>query len=188
MAKSNPHLADVERHAFKQEIQDLKDQIGKLEDASRISALHMAHGNEAPDVVLKRARLYLSFLKGDIQAVVNEGDANEKSAETNYGEYVSTKDDSYLSNIFTSVSTDSSSRDVKYLGGFGDALDALKRGHKVTRRGWNGPGQFLELQVPDVYSKMTVPYIYIITVQGDRVLWLASQTDMLALDWQVSNG
>jgi len=66
---------------------------------------------------------------------------------------------------------------------FGDALHALKRGAKVTRSGWNGRGQHLELQRPDELSKMTLPYIFITTVQGDRVPWLASQSDMLANDW-----
>ena len=68
---------------------------------------------------------------------------------------------------------------------FGEALKELKAGHKVTRGGWNGPGQYLELQVPDENSKMTLPYIYISTVKGDLVPWLPSQTDMLADDWEL---
>lgn len=71
---------------------------------------------------------------------------------------------------------------------FGDALAALKQGVPVTRRGWNGKGQFLQLQVPDAHSKMTLPYIFIKTVQGDRVPWLASQTDLLAEDWATAAG
>jgi hypothetical protein len=67
---------------------------------------------------------------------------------------------------------------------FGTALVWLRDGAKVQRKGWNGPGQYLELQVPDAHSKMTLPYIFIVTVQGDRVPWLASQTDMLAMDWR----
>jgi hypothetical protein len=55
--------------------------------------------------------------------------------------------------------------------------------HQWSRRGWNGPGQCIELQVPDEHSKMTRPYLFITTVQGDRVPWLASQTDLLANDW-----
>ena len=66
---------------------------------------------------------------------------------------------------------------------FSVALGMLKNGAKVTRMGWNGPAQYLELQVPDEHSKMTLPYIYIRTVQGDLVPWLASQTDLLANDW-----
>lgn len=68
---------------------------------------------------------------------------------------------------------------------FGWALDQLRKGDAVTRAGWNGKGQFLLLQVPDSHSKMSLPYIYITTVQGDRVPWLASQTDVLAEDWLV---
>ena len=66
---------------------------------------------------------------------------------------------------------------------FGWALERLQQGIKVSRLGWNGDSQFLELQTPDEHSKMTLPYIYITTVQGDRVPWLASQTDMLSEDW-----
>jgi hypothetical protein len=68
---------------------------------------------------------------------------------------------------------------------FGEAIYYLKTGYRVTREGWNGKGQFLELQAPDAHAKMTLPYIYITTVTGDRVPWLASQSDMLAEDWKV---
>lgn len=68
---------------------------------------------------------------------------------------------------------------------FGDALSALKEGKRVSRTGWNGKGMWLELQVPDTHSKMTLPYIYMKTVDDNRVPWLASQTDMLAEDWGV---
>jgi len=68
-------------------------------------------------------------------------------------------------------------------GSFGDALLELRLGRRVSRAGWNGPGQSLQLQTPDLNSKMTLPYIFITTVQGDRVPWLASQTDLLAMDW-----
>lgn len=77
---------------------------------------------------------------------------------------------------------------------FGQAINELKIGKRVARKGWNGKGIFIELQVPDAHSKMTSPYIYIDTtgLQTDnadapksRVPWLASQTDMLAEDWEV---
>ena len=61
----------------------------------------------------------------------------------------------------------------------------LEPTRRWSRRGWNGPGQFIELQVPDEFSKMTKPYFYITTVQGDLVPWLASQTDLLAEDWYI---
>lgn len=68
---------------------------------------------------------------------------------------------------------------------FGDAIRALKQGKKVQRRGWNGKGMWLHLQRPDAHSKMSLPYIYMCTVQGDLVPWLASQTDVLSEDWEV---
>ncbi len=68
---------------------------------------------------------------------------------------------------------------------FGQAIEALKEGKKVARSGWNGKNMYLELQRPDEHSKMTLPYIYMKTAQGDVVPWLASQTDMLSDDWIV---
>ena len=77
---------------------------------------------------------------------------------------------------------------------FGKALEALKNGESVRRKGWNGKGIFIRLQVPDDHSKMTLPYIYIETsnLETDnvyapkgRVPWLASQTDLLAEDWEI---
>jgi len=67
---------------------------------------------------------------------------------------------------------------------FGQALALLKDGKYVERSGWNGKGQYLGMQRPDSNSANTLPYIFIITVQKQRVPWLASQTDMLAEDWQ----
>ena len=66
---------------------------------------------------------------------------------------------------------------------FGQAIEALKQGKRVARTGWNGKGMHLELQRPDAHSKMTLPYIFMYTAQGDNVPWLASQTDMLSEDW-----
>lgn len=69
--------------------------------------------------------------------------------------------------------------------GIGRAIKEMQNGFAVTRASWNGKNQFLRLQVPDEMSTMSLPYVYITTVQGDRVPWLCSQTDLLALDWQL---
>ena len=67
---------------------------------------------------------------------------------------------------------------------FGDVVKKMKyRGGRFARAGWNGKNMYIELQRPDEHSKMTLPYIFMKTVQGDLVPWLASQTDMLADDW-----
>lgn len=81
---------------------------------------------------------------------------------------------------------------------FGHALDALKRGSRVAREGWNGKGMFLFL-VPGstfkvsrapllgIYPEGTeidyCPHIDMKTADGKVVPWLASQTDVLADDW-----
>lgn len=66
---------------------------------------------------------------------------------------------------------------------FGQALEALKLNSSVAREGWNGKNMYLRLQRPDAHSKMTLPYIYMYTAQGDLVPWLASQADLLSEDW-----
>ena len=76
---------------------------------------------------------------------------------------------------------------------FSEALKLLRNGHRLARSEWNGKGIFIELQVPDKYSKMTSPYIFITGLQTDnpdaprsRVPWQPSQTDLLASDWLVN--
>jgi len=78
----------------------------------------------------------------------------------------------------------------KMVQDFSWALKCLKRGKKLQRKGWNGKGLWIELQKPDSGSKMTLPYLFINypndsqNTPGARVPWLASQTDILAEDWE----
>ena len=85
---------------------------------------------------------------------------------------------------------------------FGQALEQLKQGAKVSREGWNGKGMFL-YYVPankypasrnehgtmiGVFEDDMIPYgayIAMKTAQNNVVPWLASQTDVLAEDWYV---
>ncbi len=86
--------------------------------------------------------------------------------------------------------------------GFGHTLDALRAGDKVMRAGWNGKGMYLYLVPENRYAPTTdagraiaatqedglVPYgayIAMKTAQNNVVPWLASQTDILATDWEV---
>lgn len=75
--------------------------------------------------------------------------------------------------------------EYKHIGGFGMALAHLGSGNTVAREGWNGKGMWIKLQQPDDNSKMSLPYIFMCNVDGDLVPWVASQTDLLATDWQV---
>ncbi len=80
---------------------------------------------------------------------------------------------------------------------FGLALEAMKQGHYVQRTGWNGKGLKLALVgnggcYEFRFSEVsTLPYIVIIypndakTTPSAVVPWLASQTDMLADDWNI---
>lgn len=83
---------------------------------------------------------------------------------------------------------------------FGEALQQLKLGRKVARQGWNGKGMFLFL-VPGstflvnrppllgIYPEGTsidyLAHIDMKTATGPIVPWLASQTDVLAEDWDL---
>lgn len=87
---------------------------------------------------------------------------------------------------------------------FGQALELLKSGRRVSRAGWNGKGMWLAYQrgYPEgiAINKNTadatglaegtvckfLPYLIMRTAQGDFVPWLASQTDILADDWSAA--
>ncbi len=65
---------------------------------------------------------------------------------------------------------------------FGHALEVLKSGGKVARSGWNGKNMYLFFKQGNLPY---LPYLVMCTVQQEFVPWLASQTDVLANDWQV---
>lgn len=93
---------------------------------------------------------------------------------------------------------------------FGHAIEAMKRGAKVARAGWNGKGMWIALtpgsSFPAEFAKEghagkhraaemeplaghcieLLPHIDMRAADGSMVVgWLASQTDMLATDWAV---
>lgn len=89
-------------------------------------------------------------------------------------------------------------------GNFGWAITMLKQGKKVQRKGWNGKGMFLTLQksstvdgelmrnepAKDFYTgkKCNICAHIDMKAADDTYVvgWLASQTDMLADDWQLA--
>lgn len=82
---------------------------------------------------------------------------------------------------------------------FGDAIAALKAGKKVCREGWNGKNMYLIIvkgyfvvdaingYFADILEKRTQVQdaIYMFTAQQTLVPWLASQSDVLAEDWEI---
>lgn len=82
---------------------------------------------------------------------------------------------------------------------FSEALEALKRGKKVARSGWNGKGMFVFLVPGSTFKVNRAPLLGIYpkgteityhahidmkTADNQIVPWLASQTDILANDWE----
>lgn len=79
---------------------------------------------------------------------------------------------------------------------FGKAIEALKRGETVTRRGQNGKGQYIELATNISYVNPAGNIINVehdaignkaiafVGTSGVQLGWLASQSDMFAEDWE----
>jgi len=86
---------------------------------------------------------------------------------------------------------------------FSQALQLLKEGKKLRRKGWNGKGMWIVL-MPALYLEPGMvngrtrkhigentpldsqPYFAMWTAQGKwQPGWLASQADLLAEDWEV---
>lgn len=84
---------------------------------------------------------------------------------------------------------------------FSDALKLIKRGLCVRRSGWNGKGMFVFLVPGSRFTVNREPLLSILgegtevdyhghidmkTANGQIVPWLASQTDILAEDWELA--
>lgn len=69
---------------------------------------------------------------------------------------------------------------------FGAAIEALKHGARVAREGWNGKNMWLGLQVPDSFSKMGHPYIFMCDAKGVLFPWNPNALDMLSEDWVIA--
>lgn len=86
--------------------------------------------------------------------------------------------------------------------GFGVALALMKAGEKMRRRGWNGKNMFVFMAVDfgfhtladlscvsHLEGELTLPALVLKTADDKFCVgWLASQTDMLAEDWEIYGG
>ena len=82
---------------------------------------------------------------------------------------------------------------------FGKAINLLKEGKKLRRKGWNGKNQYIELATNISYKNADGEIINInhktignkaiafIGTSGVQIGWLASQPDMLSDDWEIIN-
>ena len=89
---------------------------------------------------------------------------------------------------------------------FGLAIEAAKKGAKITRRGWNGKGMWVVYRtgypdgipcnkntaeavgIPEGSLFKVRPYLQMKCVDGSFQMWLASQSDILAEDWEIVEG
>lgn len=80
---------------------------------------------------------------------------------------------------------------------FGQAIEAAKNGKRISRAGWNGKSQYVELATgigyvgPDgktvnaEHAAIGNKALAFVGTSGVQMGWLASQADMLAEDWQI---
>ena len=91
---------------------------------------------------------------------------------------------------------------MENIGSIGWAVEAMKRGEKVARSGWNGKKMFLFLVQGSTFKVNRPPLLGIYpegteinysshvdmkTADNKIVPWLASQTDLLAEDWEIAD-
>jgi hypothetical protein len=89
------------------------------------------------------------------------------------------------------------------MNGIGWAVKQMQDGQLVGRKGWNGKGMFIFLVSGSQFvvnrAPLNVifpagteinyrPHIDIKSIDGSIVPWQASQTDLLATDWEVIEG
>lgn len=81
------------------------------------------------------------------------------------------------------------SPDLPKISDFSDAFKKLKEGRSVARKGWRGAEMSLKMKTPDVNSKMTQPFFYLIILNCEegirRMLYTPTLTDIFAEDWVV---
>lgn len=80
---------------------------------------------------------------------------------------------------------------------FGLAIEAVKKGYTIARKGWNGKRQYVELASNIGYTNAAGEEINVeheaigskalafVGTSGVQLGWLASQADMLADDWYI---
>lgn len=99
-------------------------------------------------------------------------------------------------------------KNLKFIGSFGKAIESLKAGKAVQRKGWNGKGMFVVKQVPAHIDETIIPkmqslpqaakdlimsrenkfidytnQMLIINPNGRADSWLPSSSDVFAEDW-----
>lgn len=85
--------------------------------------------------------------------------------------------------------------DTQHYGSIGWAISHMRHGWKLRRRGWNGKDMWVSyvppgsVSVPQKFGEGLAVKAFLVmkTADGEMVPWLASQTDLLATDWELVN-
>lgn len=83
-------------------------------------------------------------------------------------------------------------RTIDY-GAIGWAVNHMRHGHRMRRRGWNASNLWVSfvpagsVSIPQKFGDglNTLPFLAMKTAQDEIVPWLASHTDILADDWEM---
>ena len=148
--------------------------------------------------------LFIKMPKGEVECIVNpEVDRKLVYIDGAYDDELKLKSNPEIQIEDFVFSTQNDEFD------FGGALELLKAGHKVARRGWNGKNMCVYLtegsEVPYKDMKPAVqgalscvdkapldenehivimPHLDMVSVRGDIIVgWEPSQTDLLGEDW-----
>nr|DAQ51489.1 MAG TPA: Protein of unknown function (DUF2829) [Caudoviricetes sp.] len=72
---------------------------------------------------------------------------------------------------------------------FGVALENIKKGVKVCRKGWNGKGMYVKLEKGGDYEFSEInPFFVIKNTSNSFNTWVPSVSDLLATDWTIYIG
>jgi hypothetical protein len=148
------------------------------------------------DIAMKRHEEKLAALKA-ANAAVNNAPKRDALAEAN---------SCNVENSSSPRPTEPGDTCAHPYHGFDWAIRQLRGGGKLARKGWNGKGMFVVLQkgypdgipinkntaeatgIPEGTTIKFLPYLMMKTADGAFVPWLASQTDILAADWELAQG
>lgn len=81
-------------------------------------------------------------------------------------------------------------KSLELIGGFENALKAIKEGKKVRRCGWNGKNLYVQLWNCKFETFVSNPQMLAIFSLSEETLitpnsWVPSSSDLMALDWEI---
>ena len=144
-------------------------------------------------------RVYVKTAKIEVLEELPNGDVRVQNFMDNSDIWVIPRD------IFKKTYREDSSL---YVGCFGRAIQAMEQGYKVSRQGWNSKDMWITISdnlqgkpleadkfwnphskqaaIDNGGSMEVLPTIIMKTADNKILMgWLASQTDMLAKDWEI---